>query len=138
MHLKTLSGVIMLLNLTCVLQVTAICRNDNPNLFDPFAVEVSPLYYYKHLIDFHCIDAVQLHVHSIPRSPLLHFSKFVYLFSFMCSAIIKNGILLKKKKEKIEYCCKVAIIRSFMVKTLKLINQLEWFEEECMWSLMLQ
>ena len=56
----------------------------------------------------------------------------------MCSAIIKNGILFKKKKEKIEYCCKVAIIRSFMVKTLKLINQLEWFEEECMWSLMLQ
>lgn len=113
--------------------MTAICRNDNPNLFDPFAVEVSPLYYcYKHLIDFHCIDAVQLHVHSIPLS------KFVYLFSFMCSAIIKNGILFKKKKEKIEYCCKVAIIRSFMVKTLKLINQLEWFEEECMWSLMLQ
>lgn len=26
--------------------------------------------------------------------------------------------IVQKKKEKIEYCCKVAIIRSFMVKTL--------------------
>ena len=74
---------------------------------------------------------------------ILYFSPFTFLkiclfISFTCSAIIKNGILFKKKKEKIEYCCKVAIIRSFMVKTLKLINQLEWFEEECMWSLMVQ
>ena len=64
--------------------MTAICRNDNPNLFDPFAVEVSPLYYcYKHLIDFHCIDAVQLHVHSIPLP--FYISQNLFIYFLLCA-----------------------------------------------------
>ena len=32
---------IIIFNYLFFFQVTAICRNDNPNAFDPFAVEVS-------------------------------------------------------------------------------------------------
>ena len=35
-------------------QVTAICRNDNPNAFDPFAVEVSIIIKNVILQYFHC------------------------------------------------------------------------------------